>query len=679
MMTKTKYLALANRVRELDRAYYDKDDPIATDAEYDSLKHQLEAAEKEHPDWAQADSPSARPGGSAVKGRKVPHKIPLLSLQDYFSQEDLKAWYERSGSPEVTVEQKIDGLTLALVYRNNNLVLGATRGDGTIGEDVTANVAYIQGIPLELPVINNVNPDNNTIAIRVEVYQPVAAFRACNKSQEEQGLEPFANPRNCAAGGLRADDPEVTRSRGLAAFAFRILYAEGWDTAGARERQSADLDILRCLGFQPVEHTVCKASDFHAILAAISRIDESREGLPYWIDGAVVKTNRVEAQNALGQGSKYPSWAAAYKYPAEKKQSRVLNIRVQTGRTGVLTPVAEIEPVQLAGTTVSNVTLHNQKFIDDHKINIGCLIEVIKSGEIIPKVAGVPEPADTPYRITRCPVCGAEAVERTDQDGRPTGIMACPDSAACPAQALRYLEFFCSKDVMDIRGMGPSVIKTLYDAGLVRSAWDIYDLPYKLEHVAALDGFGQKKAENLAKAVTKSKDNDIDRLIKALGIPGVGRHIGKMLAKRYPDMASVRRLGIDTLMSLDSIGEVTARDIESAWGHGKKELLDKLEAKGVNMRSKSYKDPRAASKADVGGATGPLAGMSIVATGTIDGFSRTGIEAFIEQHGGKASGSVSKKTSCVIAGSNAGSKLQKAESLGIPVYDIQAFRAKYGI
>ena len=257
--------------------------------------------------------------------------------------------------------------------------------------------------------------------------------------------------------------------------------------------------------------------------------------------------------------------------------------------------------------------------------------------------------------------------------------MVCPDSAACPAQALRYLEFFCSKDVMDIRGMGPSVIKTLYDAGLVRSAWDIYDLPYKLEHVAALDGFGQKKAENLAKAVTKSKDNDIDRLIKALGIPGVGRHIGKMLAKRYPDMASVRRLGIDTLMSLDGIGEVTARDIESAWGQGKKELLDKLEAKGVNMRSKSYRDPRAASGTDMGGATGPLTGMSIVATGTIDGFSRTGIEAFIEQHGGKASGSVSKKTSCVIAGSSAGSKLQKAESLGIPVYDIQAFRAKYGI
>lgn len=672
MNEKNEYLSLADRILELDKAYYENDAPLATNAEYDAMKARLEAIEKRHPEWAGTSSPSARPGGKPSKGKKkIAHPRRLLSLKDYFSDEELKDWYSRIGSPEdMSVEQKIDGLTLALEYRDGKLVQGATRGDGDTGEDVTANVPLVSGIPMRIPA-----GDGTMLRVRCECYQPVEEFLRCNQLREDAGLEPYANPRACASGGLRADDPAECAARGLAAFSFQILDAKGMD--GFRDgTQTGDLELLERIGFSVVPHKRCHGMD--EVLDEIRNIHTVKDGLPYWTDGAVIKTDDLDLARRIGEGTKYPSHSAAYKYPAEVKDTRVKKILLQTGRTGVVTPVAEIEPVWLAGTTVSRVTLHNQKFIRDHMIGEGCLVSVTKSGEIIPKVMGVPEPAERYHEIDICPACGASLTERTDQDGNPVGVMICPNAAGCPAQALRYLEFFCSKDVMDIAGLGPAAVKALWDTGLVQHAWDIYDLPYRTEEIAALEGFGLRKAQNIAKAVTKSKSNDIDRLIKALGIPGVGRHTGRMLAREYQDMEQIRRLGVDTLMSHNSIGEVTARDFTEFWSSSAgRELYEKLKSKGVNTVSKSWK--LLDGEQEKAGSRKPLDGMSIVATGTIEGFGRADIEEFIVKHGGKASGSVSKKTACVIAGTNAGSKLQKAESLGIPVYDIQAFRAKYGI
>ena len=670
---RARYEALKSEIRKLDDAYYNKEKPLAVNEEYDRKKAELEAIEAAHPDWVDESSPSAHPGGDAVKGRKVRHEVKLLSLKDYFSLPDLAAWHGKAGSPAVSVEEKIDGLTLALTYVNNRLALGATRGDGSIGEDVTRNVPYIQGVPMELPAWPGVDPENNILRVRVEAYQPVAKFLELNEMQEKAGLEPFANPRACASGGLRADDPETAKARGLCAFAFRILSAEGWEAAGARVTQTGDLDILSKLGFAVVAHKLC--GSFPDALDEIRAIGGRRDALPYWTDGAVVKTDSVREQSELGEGSKYPAWAAAYKYPAEERETTVRNVRLQTGRTGAVTPVAEIDPVQIGGTTVSNVTLHNQGFIRDNKLGIGARIVVIKSGEIIPKVEKVLEPADEPFEIKACPSCGGPVKERLDADGNPSGVMVCQDASGCPAQKLRYFEFFCSKDVMDIAGMGPAAIEALHGAGLLEDVWDIYDLPDKKDRIAVLPGFGKKKAENLAKAIEKSKNNDIDRLIKSLGIPGVGRHTGRLLAKKCPDMDAVMRLGTDSLMSVEGVGEVTARDIESAWGSGKRELLEKLASKGVNMKSKEY--GRMSLRTET--VDGPLHGMSVAATGTIEGYTRGDVEDLIRRNGGTPSGSVSKKTDCLIIGANAGSKLKKAQDLGIPVYSIGEFKEKYGI
>lgn len=671
-MTYESYLAACARLREMDEAYYEKDAPIAANAEYDALKRQAEDAEAANPGWkarSGSRSPSLRPGGRAGKKKnKIRHPRRLLSLKDYFSEDELRAWYESIGSPAVSTEEKIDGLTLSLEYRSGKLAYGATRGDGDVGEDVTANVAHVAGIPEEIPGL----PDGSVLRVRCECYQPVTEFLRCNKTRRDQGLEPYANPRACASGGLRADDQAECKSRGLRAFAFQVLAAKGLENF-RNETQTGDLAWLASLGFAVVAHKPCR--DFAAVIAEIAAIKDRKAALPYWTDGAVVKTDDLALQAEIGEGSKYPAHSAAYKYPAEIKETVIRNIRLQTGRTGVITPVAEFDPVYLAGTTVSNATLHNQKFIDDHRINVGCTVEVTKSGEIIPKIVGVPVPAENPFRIERCPSCGARAVEAADENGGGSGVMYCLDASGCPAQKLRYFEFFCSKDVMDIDGLGPAAVDTLASAGLLGDVSDIYDLPGKLAEIAALPGFGKKKAENLARAIEKSKQNDIDRLIKALGIPSVGRHIGRALAAKYPDMDTVQKLSAQELMAIEGIGEITARDIVAAWPAGKSGLLDRLAEKGVNMRSLSYRAPGRERTEDAK----PLAGLTIVATGTIEGYDRAGIEDFIAKNGGKAAGSVSKKTSCVVAGANAGSKLQKAKDLGIPVYAIDEFKAAYGL
>ncbi len=680
-----RYRYLLERAAKADQAYYGDDDPIMPDPHYDAMMQEIRAIEAEHPDWKAETTPTGHVGTGTLSGShaKTRHAQKLLSLRDVFTLDDALDWYRNAGGGPVRIEEKIDGLTCMLTYRYGSLDMAATRGDGDVGEDVTENARTIEGIPEHLAPVEGVSGDA-ILYVRTEAYQPVDAFLRCNEQQEKLGLEPFANPRNCAAGGLRANDPEVTRARGLRAFAFHIMdspgyeqvrldYARKFDVEARCPSQQGDMHLLDALGFAPVAGIMAyNETDF---LNAVQSIYDVRETLAYWIDGAVAKIDSRDRQDKLGATGKYPLHAVAYKYPAEEKETTVRAIKVQVGRTGVLTPVAEFDPVQIGGSTVSNATCHNQKYLDENHLGVGAVVKVIKSGEIIPKIVGTVKPAPETYKADICPACGASAVERIDKDGKHTGIMVCPNIAGCPAQALRYLEFFCSKDVMDIRGLGPSVLGALWDAELITSVVDIYSLPERQDEIAALEGFGKKKAAGIAASVEKSKHNDIDRFIKALGIPGVGRHIGKMIAKACPDVEDFAvNMSYDRLVAMDGIGEVTARDIRDFWdSQDAWDLYQGLRKAGVNTRSLSYDAPGKTRTDD-----GPLSGLSIVVTGTIDGYGRADAEDYIAAHGGKASGSVSKKTSYLVAGANAGSKLKKAQDLGVPVITMDELKRMCG-
>lgn len=661
-MTHNEYLALIAEIKRHNTLYYD-DRPEITDVEYDALTQKLKAVEAEHPEWVTSASPSRHVGTGHLVGTKVEHRFKLLSLNDLFSLDDVRTWYEGIGSPEVDVEEKIDGLTIALTYVDGKLVLGATRGDGSIGEVVTEQAKQVDGIPAELNT--RYADEHNLLIVRAEVCQPVAEFERLNKIQESLGKEPFANPRNCAAGGLRAKDPKVTKERGLMAIAFQVIYSEGWDTMRSAQSQTQDIFFLGALGFNPVRQYHCK--NFGDIEDAIFKIGMGREKRGYWTDGAVIKTSSLDLQAKIGVTEKYPLHSVAYKYPAEKKRTTIRKIKVQVGRTGVLTPVAEFDAVQLAGTSVSKATLHNQKFINDRMLNVGAEIEVLKSGEIIPKVVGVPVPAEAPFKITTCPCCGTEAVLMSDPDDPDTEIMCCPNITGCSAQKLRYFEFFCSRDVMDIRGMGPSVIAVLLDTGLMDNIWDIYYLKNYKAELATLEGFGKRKVQTILKAIEESKNNDIDRLIKALGIPGVGRHIGKALAAKYPDMDTIATLTYDDLVAIDGIGDVSAQAILGFWANPETYArYEALKVAGVNTQSlKSQQTPAGST----------LTGSTFVITGTLPTMSREDAKALIEANGGKVSGSISKKTTYLLAGEKAGSKLEKANELGVKVIseaDLQA-------
>lgn len=651
--TKQDYLQLVNEILRHNELYYMQDNPEITDAEYDQLTQRLKRIESEHPDWVVSNSPGKHVGGNAAgQFRKVTHVKQLLSLNDLFSLEDVIAWHNNIGRPNVVVEQKIDGLTISLTYINNKFSQAATRGDGFVGEDVTEQAKQIAGIPMELPPVN---PNPNLLTVRAEVCQPTKSFELCNQMQESLGLKPFANPRNCASGGLRAKDPEITKQRGLLAISFQIVDSRGWDDI-RNGTQSGDITLLNALGFTPVFQSYCMTQE--ELLDTIKFIGESRPNLDYWIDGAVIKTDDQALQEQLGATSKYPLHAVAYKYPAEIKRTTIKRIVVQVGRTGVLAPVAEFEPVQLGGTTVSRATLHNQKFINERMLDVGAEIEVLKSGEIIPKVVGVPKPAKNPFQITHCPVCGTRAVLSADENGNSdTEVMLCPNMTGCPAQKLRYFEFFASRNVMDINGMGPSVIANLIDAGLLNNIWDIYDLKYHRDEIIKLDGIGEKKADSLLAAIEASKNQNIDRLIKALGIPGVGRHVGKILARRYHNMTEIRYASIEELNELDGIGEITAKAIYDFWQDPDRAgRYYKLRDAGVNTAS--IKDPNMGNV---------LAGMTFVITGTLPTMTRDKAKTLIENNGGKVSGSVSKKTTYLLTGDAAGSKLDKARNLGIPI------------
>lgn len=658
-MTREEYLELVKESQHHSKLYYDQDAPEISDYEYDMLQRRIKDVEAAHPDWIVPQSPTQHVGGTASKaglgtGR---HKVQLQSLKDVFSMGETESWYNDVGSPDAEVETKVDGLSLSLTFEDFIYTMGLTRGDGFIGENCTSNAQYIAGNPIHLPALKGVAPHNSLI-VRCEVVMPVAEYERVNAEMEAAGKKKFKNPRNCAAGSLRTKDPLVTKGRKLAAIAFNILDAVGWENIEGFEppmtTQAGDIALLKALGFDTVLQYHCK--NISEIETAIANIGELREQLPYWTDGAVVKVNSRALQNKIGSTVKVPKHAIAYKYPPETKQTTIKSITVQTGRTGRLTPVAHFDSVALGGTTVSKATLHNQKYIDSMNIGVGAVVLVEKSGEIIPAVVGVVTPAEKRFQTTTCPVCGATAITAEDDDGE---NYYCPN-LMCPAQKLRYIEFFASKDVMDISGFGPSMAEKTVDTGLVSDVADIYHLGAK-NSVAVLqqmEGMGPKSIKALLDSISESKTRDIDRLIKGLGIPGVGRSIGKAIANRYPDMDTIISLSEDELTRIDGIGEVTAHDMfEFFHNEEKMKRYYALANAGVNTKSLSY------GKTTVGIFTG----MTFVITGTLPSLERSEAKDLIESHGGRVSGSVSKKTTYLLAGEAAGGKLAKAQELDVKI------------
>ncbi len=634
---------------ELIRAgyeYYVLDAPTMSDYDYDRKYRRLEKLEAAFPEEITPDSPTQRVGGKPLESfSQVTHQVPLESLQDVFDFDELAAFDERvqdavSGAVYM-VEPKVDGLSVALEYENGLFVRGATRGDGQVGEDVTENLRTIRSIPMRL------TDAPARLIVRGEVFMPKKVFHALNEERENLGQALFANPRNAAAGSLRQLDPKIAASRRLDIMVFNVQWAEG----KTFETHGETLAYLKEKGFKVIPHWPC--STVEQITERISQIGENREQFQFDIDGAVVKVDSLEQRRELGSTAKFPRWAAAYKYPPEEKPSRVVDIVIQVGRTGVLTPKAVLEPVRLAGTTVTNATLHNQDFISEKDIRIGDTVMVRKAGEIIPEILSVvmekrPEGTE-PYHIPSvCPVCGAP-VER-DEDGahiRCTG-------AECPAQLLRSIAHFASRDAMDIDGCGPAVVENLVNAGLVKTPGDLYFL--QEEDVAKLDRMGKRSAHKLLASIEKSKSQDLARLIYAFGIRQVGQKTGKVLAARFRTLEALEHATLEELVAVEDMGEITARSVlEWMASEQSRHLMARIREAGVNTEA-----------AEQGGDQ-RFAGKTFVLTGTLTRFTRSEATALIEERGGKASGSVSKKTSYVVAGEAAGSKLRKANDLGIPV------------
>lgn len=641
--------------RELERAgyeYYVLDKPTMSDYDYDHKLRRLEELEQAHPETVTPDSPTQRVGGQALSTfEPVQHRVPLESLQDVFDFDEVRAFDQRVQSTVTgavyVVEPKVDGLSVALEYENGLFVRGATRGDGQVGEDVTANLRTVRSIPLR------VDGAPEHLIVRGEVFMPKKVFHTLNDERERRGEALFANPRNAAAGSLRQQDPKIAAQRKLDILVFNVQWSDGV----AFQTHEETLDYLAQKGFKVIPHKLCTTMD--QVTERITQIGEDRDQFSFDIDGAVVKVNDLSQRAVLGSTAKFPRWAAAYKYPPEVKPSRLTDIVVQVGRTGVLTPKAVLEPVRLAGTTVTSATLHNQDFISDKDIRIGDTVLVRKAGEIIPEVLSVvldKRPADSrPYFLPKtCPVCGAP-VER-DEDG---AHMRCT-GAECPAQLLRNLTHFASRDAMDIDGLGVAVVENLVNAGLVKTPGDLYFL--KEEDVAGLDRMGKKSAQNLMAAIRRSKDQDLARLIYAFGIRQVGQKAGKILAARFKTMDALEQATLEELTAVNDVGEITARSILT-WLESpqSRHLIARLRQAGVNMTAAEQ------------GSDQRFAGMTFVLTGGLEQFTRDQAAAMIEDRGGKSAGSVSKKTTYVVAGEGAGSKLKKALDLGIPVLTEQEF------
>ena len=644
---------LRDYLNEQGYLYYVLDAPVIPDYEYDRLNRRLEELEAEHPDEISADSPTQRIGGKILTGfEEYAHEVPLESLQDVFSGDEVTEFCERMnaalGDVEYSIEPKVDGLSVALEYRDGVFVRGATRGDGRVGEDVTENLKTIRSIPMTLP------EKLPRLIVRGEVYMSRAVFEEINQRRELEGKPLMANPRNAAAGSLRQLDPKLCAERKLDIQVFNLQLAEGREFS----THSETLQYLASQRFKVIPYKAMKGNDLQG---EIARINDERMEYPFDIDGAVVKVNSLSDRTRVGSTAKCPKWAVAYKYPPEKKPSRVVDIVVQVGRTGVLTPKAVLEPVRLAGTTVTNATLHNQDYIADKDIRIGDTVVVQKAGEIIPEIVEVdfskrPEETEPYYLPAVCPVCGASVVR--DEDG---AALRCT-GAECPAQLLRNITHFASRNAMDIEHLGPAVVQQLVEAGLISNVADLYSL--EAEPVAKLDRMGEKSAENLIRAIEESKSNDLSKLIFGLGIRQVGEKAAKVLAGHFRTMDALCAATEEELTEINDVGDVTAKCIVDYLAAPQaQDLIRRLREAGVNMESTvQLVDER-------------FNGMTFVLTGTLERFDRKAAQAMIEERGGKAAGSVSKKTTYVVAGEAAGSKLKKAQELGIPVLTEDEFAA----
>lgn len=654
MNPKERIEELIHILTEANYRYYVLDDPTLPDFEYDRLLRELEDLESANPEFAVADSPTKRIGGEALSQfEKVIHAVPLMSLQDVFSMEELNEFLEKvMASVEAaafSVEPKIDGLSVALEYVDGKFIRGATRGDGNVGEDVTENLKTIKSIPM---TIENAPP---RLIVRGEVFMPKKSFEKLNTRQEAEGKPQFANPRNAAAGSLRQLDPKIAAKRGLDIYIFNIQLAEGVEFVSHTE----SLKYLKSLKFKVIPQK--KLADIAAVDAEVTAINENRDKLPCDIDGAVIKVDDLLQRERLGETAKFPRWAAAYKYPPEIKPTVIEDIVVQVGRTGVLTPKAVVKAVRLAGTTVTNATLHNQDFITQRDIRIGDTVLIRKAGEIIPEILEVDfekRPDDSvPYHLpVKCPVCGAR-VEK-DEDG---AFLRCT-GAECPAQLSRNIAHFVSRDAMDIEGLGAAIVESLIEKRLIKSPADIYYLT--MEDIKSLWKSGSTAAKKLLAAIENSKQQDVSRLIYALGIRQVGAKTGKVLASSFGSLDALMEASEEMLTEVPDIGDITAANIYN-WFHQEQSqhLIERLRNAGVNFESKrTVSDTR-------------FAGKTFVLTGALSKFTREAATEIIELFGGKASGSVSKKTSYVVVGENAGSKERKARELGIPILSEDDFLA----
>lgn len=639
---------LTEQLTKLAHEYYDLDAPTVEDYEYDALMHELKALEAEFPMLLAADSPTQRVQGVASGDfDKVTHSVQMASLQDVFSFGEVENFLTRVeeavSEPQFTVEPKIDGLSVSLEYENGILVRGSTRGDGFVGEDVTANLKTIRSIPLKLknaPAF---------LEVRGEVYMPHASFDRLCAMHEAEGKEPPKNPRNAAAGSLRQKDAKVTAQRRLDIFVFNVQQVEG----RTFETHSETIDFLQSLGFPVIPYQLCTAN-IEQVQEKIEAIGAEREGYAFDIDGVVIKTNSLAQRDILGTTAKYPKWAVAFKFPPEEKVTELLDIEIQVGRTGVLTPVAVFSPIKLAGTSVSRATLHNQQFIADKDIRLGDMIRVRKAGEIIPEVLASESHAEgsQPYTLpTHCPVCGAPVEKDAD-----AAAVRC-FNPACAAQVFRSIVHFASKGAMNIDGLGPAIVQQLLDEKLISSAADLYTLT--AEQLLTLEGFKQKSAENLLNAIEQSKHQPLDHVLAALGIRNIGQATATLLCEHFGSLDAIRSASAAEISAIDGFGEIMAQSVADTFATEKfAALVDSLLANGVEMQytQKSTGDNR-------------FAGMTFVLTGTLPTLKRDEAKAKIEACGGKVSGSVSKKTTVVVAGEDAGSKLTKAQELEIPIWD----------
>lgn len=647
---KQKIEELRKTLRYHSDRYYNDDAPEIEDYEYDMMMRELKKLEEEHPEYDSADSPTKRVGGKADNSfESVEHTVRMESLQDAFSKEEIFDFDNRvrnaGVTPHYVVEPKIDGLSVSLEYVNGEFFRGSTRGDGNVGEDVSGNLRVIHNIPLKL------NRSLPYIEVRGEVYMPKKSFDKVVDRQLINGEKPFKNPRNAAAGSLRQKDSEVAATRGLDIFVFNIQQIEGKTLTSHKE----SLDYLKELGFNTIPYYE-RVDDIQTAFDKVLQIGEKRGELEFDIDGAVIKVDDFAQRELLGSTAKFPKWAVAFKYPPEEKQTEILDIEITVGRTGKLTPTAVLSPVHLAGTTVSRATLHNQDFINEKGVNIGDIVTVRKAGDIIPEVLCVNEKrseGDFVYPVY-CPSCGEKVVR---EEGESDIRCINPE---CPAQLLRNLIHYCSRDAMDIEGLGPSIIETFVNEGMIKTVSDIYRLDKN--EIAKLDGFKQTSANNIVESVEKSKNNDLSKLIFAFGIRHIGAKAAKLLSDEFKNIDNLMNASFEAISDIEGFGDIMAQAaFDFFQSDSAKELIAELKSFGVNTESKSVvKDNR-------------FEGMTFVLTGTLPTYKRSEASKIIESFGGKTSSSVSKKTSYVLSGEASGSKLDKANQLGVPVIDEDEF------